>query len=266
MNERLQLSTLWDRVAAYLRDDLQLVLPIAGAFFFLPSIILTYFMPATTAGTFSPSMLPPMLLVLLLQTVGQLAIFSLMLDPRRPTVSEALHYAMQRLLPAVGVQFIVFAMVCALLVVAQLVVALFGGATMVRGGAIDNAALMGMAMAGLLVASPVLIYFLARLSIVFPVVMLERLSPVNSMRRAFELTKGNGWRIAAIIVVAIVLYMFVLVALGAALGGVFMLIGRLLGMQWLGNLLTLLVSAGFGTIANLIITVGLGFLYRDLAR
>src|SRR3546814_8115451 len=59
-------------------------------------------------GEFSLPMLVSILLILFFQTIGQLAIFALLLDTTKPTVAQALRLASRRLLPAIGVQFMVF--------------------------------------------------------------------------------------------------------------------------------------------------------------
>jgi hypothetical protein len=263
MTHRLRPSALWDRTAACLREDLPVLLPVAGAFFFLPSIILTRLIPSEPLNAVTISVLLPIIVLLLLQTIGQLGIFLLVLDPRKPTVADALKGALRGLVPAIGVQFAVLSIVCTLLIVGQLVAILFGGGGMMRSG--DNAALMRLAVLGMVIASPAILYLLARFSVVFPALMLERLTPVESLRRAFRLTAGNAWPILALILVATFFYLFLQLALGTALGGIFMLLGRLLGVEALGVLLTIIFTAALGTVANLIITVALGFLYSDLA-
>lgn len=266
MDEQVGLMSLWDRVTAFLRQDLHVVLPVAGAFFFLPTVILTRFLPATaTIGEFSPAMLPPMLLILLLQTIGQLVIFILVLDMRKPTVANAMRLAFRRLLPAVGAQFMLLAMICGLLVAAQLLVMLFGGSAMMSASAGTDGA-MQMAAIGIAIASPAILYLLARFSVAFPALVTAPLTPLEAMRRAFGLTRGQGWRIAALFVVAGLFYLFVQLALGAAFGGIAMLIGKLLGMEMLATLMILLFTALVGTIATLIITVAISFLYSDLAQ
>ena len=42
--------------------------------------------------------------------------------------------------------------------------------------------------------------------------------------------------------------------------------GRLIGVESLGLLFTLVLTAALGTVANLVITIALGFAYRELAR
>src|SRR3546814_16578257 len=119
MGERLRLSALWDRVAVILREDIHVLLPVAAAFFFLPSIVLTRLVPSAAIGEFSLPMMVSILLILFFQTIGQLAIFALLLDTNKTTVAQALRLASLRLLPAIGVQFMVFGMICSLLLVAQ---------------------------------------------------------------------------------------------------------------------------------------------------
>src|SRR3546814_19993592 len=70
MGERLRLSALWDRVAVILREDIHVLLPVAAAFFFLPSIVLTRFVPSAAIGEFSLPMLVSILLILFFQTIG----------------------------------------------------------------------------------------------------------------------------------------------------------------------------------------------------
>lgn len=264
MAEGFRPSTLWDRVAAWIRDDLQIILPVAGAFFFLPSVIFTRFLPQSQAE-FSAAMIVPMLLILVFQTIGQLSIFGLLLDPRNPTVRDALQLGLRRLIAAIGAQLMIFAMLCGLLLVGQIIAMLFGGASVARGGG-NNAAMMRLAAMGLVIVSPAILYLLARLAVVFPVLVRERLTPVVALRRAFALTQGNGWKIVGLILIVTSLYLLVQVALTAAFGSVFGIAGRLLGLQAVAELLTLILVSALGTAGTVIITAGLGFIYRDLAR
>lgn len=264
MAEGFHLATLWDRVSAWLRDDLQIVLPVAGVFFFLPSVILSRFLPAS-AEAFTPGMLAPLLLMLLLQTAGQLVIFALLLDTGKPTVRQAIRQGAHRLVPAIGVQLMIFAIFCGLLLVGQILVMLFGGAAGKVAQA-DNAAMLRLAAMGLLIASPAILYLLARALVVFPVLMRESLAPLAALRRAFDLTRGHGWKIAGLILAATFLYFLIQIAFTAAFGSVFTVMGRLLGLEAVAALLTLLLVSALGTIATLLATGGIGFIYRDLAR
>lgn len=267
MDNRLRLASIWDDVVAYLRDHGQILLPIAAACFFLPAVVAARFMPApsSTFGSISPSVILPMAAMFIAQTVGQLAIFVLMLNPGQPTVGQALAVAMRRLPVAIGVQLLVFAMLCALLVAAQILVMILMGTGVLRAGATGDG-VMRIAVLALALASPAIVYLLARLVVIYPALIGESLTPIEALRRTVRLTAGNGWKIVGLILVASLLYLFVQLALGNAFGAIFVLLGRLLSMEGLGNLLAIIFTAGLGSVANLVFTLGVGFLYRDLAR
>src|SRR3546814_17655853 len=97
MTQRLRPSALWDRTAACLRENLTVLLPVAGVFFFLPSVIMARLMPAGPVGSLDLGILLPIGVMLLFQTIGQLAVLLMVLDPHKPTVREALNGAMRAL-------------------------------------------------------------------------------------------------------------------------------------------------------------------------
>src|SRR3546814_20357686 len=95
----------------------------------------------------------------------------------------------------------VFGLICALLVVAQLIAAIFGGAALMRPGGAESASVMRLAVLGTLIASPAILYMLARFLVVFPVLTMDRLTPFEALRRAFRLTQdrqsvGSGKSVA----------------------------------------------------------------------
>src|SRR3546814_18010341 len=90
MTQRLRPSALWDRTAACLREDLTVLLPVAGVFFFLPSVIMARLMPAGPVGSLDLGILLPLGVMLLFQTIGQLAVLLMLSDPPQPTVRDAL--------------------------------------------------------------------------------------------------------------------------------------------------------------------------------
>lgn len=125
---------------------------------------------------------------------------------------------------------------------------------------------MRIAMLALALASPAIVYLLARLIVVYPALISEALTPFEALRRTVRMTSGHGWKIAGLILMAAMLYIFVQLALGSAFGAIFVLLGRLLGLEGVGSLLAVMFTAGLGAVANLVFTVGIGFLYRALAR
>src|SRR3546814_11958352 len=79
-----------------------------------------------------------------------------------------------------------------------------------------------LAVIGMVIASPAILYALARLAVVFPALLLERLTPLEALRRAFRLTSGSAVPILALILVATFLYLFLQLALGTVVRWVFM--------------------------------------------
>src|SRR3546814_5391095 len=90
----------------------------------------------------------------------------------------------------------------------------------------------------MVIASPAILYALARLAVVFPALLLERLTPLEALRRAFRLTSGSAVPILALILVATFLYLFLQLALGTVVRWVFMSLGLLFGVESLGLLFT----------------------------
>src|SRR3546814_16046108 len=93
MTQRLRPSALWDRTAACLRENLTVPLPVAGVFFFLPSVIMARLMPAGPVGSLDLGILLPIGVMLLFQTIGQLAVPLMVRDPHTPTLPAALNGA-----------------------------------------------------------------------------------------------------------------------------------------------------------------------------
>src|SRR3546814_15048788 len=118
----------------------------------------------------------------------------------------------------------------------------------------------------MVIASPAILYALARLAVVFPALLLERLTPLEALRRAFRLTSGSAVPILALILVATFLYLFLQLALGTVVRWVFMSLGLLFGVESLGLLLPPVLTAALGTVANLVTTLPLGFVLRELSR
>jgi len=255
MTNRIRLADLWDHGLAYMRRNNTLLVPVAAAFFFLPSVLLSSFLPQSPAEFSHAPAILALVAILLCQLVGQLAILTLMIGGGRPTVGESLVRAGSRLPAALGVMFFFGALVVAVLIVAQLLVMTIGGGR--------NATTM-MALS-LVIASPFLAYLIGRAAMALPVLAGENLSLPHAIRRAFTLSAGHGWQIAGLLLVAMSLYLLVQLVLGMSIGGVFLLLERLIGLAGIGGLLVTLMLSAIAAATNLIITVGTALIYRDLA-
>src|SRR3546814_20877075 len=115
---------------------------------------------AGPVGSLDLGILLPIGVMLLFQTIGQLAVLLMVLDPHKPTVREALNGAMRALAPAIGVQFAILSVVCAFLIVGQLIALLFTGGAAQAG---DTAEMNRLAVVGQGFASTALLYAPPRL-------------------------------------------------------------------------------------------------------
>src|SRR3546814_14247445 len=99
MTQRLRPSALWYRTAACLRENLTVLLPVAGVFFFLPSVIMARLMPAVPVGSLDLGIFLPIGVMLLFQTINTLPVLLLVLDSHKPNVLDRLNAERRALEP-----------------------------------------------------------------------------------------------------------------------------------------------------------------------
>lgn len=261
MNDRLDLSRLVEETLDYAKANLQLLLPLAGAFFFLPSVLTSRMLPDEVASfdSISGTLVLALLIVFVIQTIGQLAILGLMLLPGSLTVRQCLELAVRRLGLAIGVQFLMFAVICLTFIVAQVLVLL-----LFSGGAGESASVRAAGQA-MLVASPFIIYLLARFFIAYPLVVAEKASPFMALRQAFMSTAKVGWKLAAFIIGGGMTYLFLQLVLGSAIRVTFQMIGKAIGLQGLGVLLADAGTSLLGAVASVFFTIAMGIAYRQIS-
>lgn len=236
---KLSYDAAWADLAAMAKNNASVLAILAGAFLLLPNFAELLFAPPPNIRGFDWNALRQMedyyrenALVLILCNLpvwlGSAGILSLLLDPRRLTVGDALKSGL-RLLPSV----IVLNWLTELAIVTGLLLLLVPG-----------------------------IYLIGRLMLAAPAQMAERIgNPIRAMGRSFALTAGNGWRIAGFVALIVVVAVIVASAVNAVLGILFNLV---LPNDILGAGLALLRSTIGATTALLILLLGAA-LYRQLA-
>lgn len=172
---KISYSDWWDDIVATLRSNASIFIAIAGAFVFLPSLVAGLFstpIEPLAQGASSAEALQRLLdnyadnwvsqvALLLLGTLGQLVLFIVLLDPRRPRVGEAFRSALPLFVPFLGVGILV-------------------------------ALMFGVAAALFVVPA---LYLVGRIQLSGAALVAERVGPIEAVRRSFALTKGQGWRI-----------------------------------------------------------------------
>jgi Membrane domain of glycerophosphoryl diester phosphodiesterase len=229
MTMKLDFTAAWNDAVALLKAHKDMVLPIAGVFILLPAILLGYFIPEPEIPAelgdeamfavimqFYKDIAPWLFLTTLLAFIGNLAIYSLVLNDAKPTVGEALRLALGFFLP-----MFVASMLSSLAI-------LFGFILLIVPG----------------------IYLAIKFSLVGPALVAENIkSPVAALSRSWQLTKGNSLNILAfyliIGVVAVVIYLVIAGLLGALVSFVLPASAALLLMALISGILETLLSVAF---------------------
>lgn len=195
---KLDTGQAWTEAMAMLKGQREILLTIAGAFFLLPAMLLNALNPfASPPDANSIEQLtaaysvwvsenwPWLLIVALLAVLGRLAILILLLAPERPTVGQAL---------AAGAAMLLVAFILNILI-----------------GFLVGAGLLLFIIPGF--------YLFARSFLAETLLVAERLrSPVRPIARAFEVSKGNGWRIFFLVAIIWLAIQFIAGAVGTVAG------------------------------------------------
>ncbi len=239
MGNKLDLGAAWNSAVALMSANKDVILVVAGVFFFLPNAIFTMVIPevAEPSSSANPDDIEMVyaqaaeqlsahfssywwtyLLLGVVQTIGVLGLLTLLTDRARPTVGEALQAGAAGLLPYFAAQIGVYGIFAAVFAIGFLI----------------------SPAVGALLALPLLIAFLyvsIKVSLLTPVIAIEReRNPLAAIKRSWQLTKGNSFRILAFfLLLMIVLIVITLIAgllfslfaaLGDSVGGIVIALGN----------------------------------------
>lgn len=247
---KLDLSAGWDGAIAMIRANREVVLVLAGVFFFLPYLAFSLFLPDMGVAEASASEQPDMdaiagliqdfyaefwwalLLLALIQSVGAIASLAVLGDHARPTVGDAIRRGVMLLPTQLGAQII-----AALAIFAPIVLA---GAI---GVATGSAALAGLLP---LIALPVVIYIVVKFSLTSPAIAVDQMrNPLAALARSWRLTKGNSFRLFFFFLLLIVAFVVASTVLNLTIGLVLALLGeelQLIGLAITGALINAIFS------------------------
>ena len=253
---RVSFGDVWEQTRTFIAKEAALLLPVALLCFAIPLMIWSLVMPETLDPAKPPApgawMLAPAPLMIV-QLVGWLALVSLTLIPAI-SVREAMHHALRRLPAALGVVLLLAGMG---FVLALAVAILAGFASAISGSGRDGAQqifIVGMMAALLAVAT--------RLAVLWPNVVDGRSGPIGTLKRTLRLTKGNGWRLLGLLILAAVVSGIIDLTAEKAGGSVLLILGRIVGNEALGQSLTLALSAVVVGLWQMVMVVYVAFLYR----
>lgn len=242
---KLSYTDWWNDIVAILRTNASILLALAGAFVFLPVLaagfLTTPLEPLPEGATPSEALARftefyaqnwlPQVVVLLLSTLGQLLIFIVLLDARRPRVGEAFGLAAPLFLP-----FFITSVLVGLI--------LFGGF--------------------ILLVIPFL-YLLGRIQLSNAALVAERLNPVAAISRSFALTRGQGWRIFFFVFLVFLVAIVIQAAVSGTVGTALALLAGDAARLSLPKLLLAAIDALFASAFFLLAAALWVTLYRRLA-
>lgn len=263
-----KMSTVWDRTAEFLSDNIGAVLPIALLAFFLPASIEGNF-EAATAGAGSGLLWTFRLVQFafaLLSVWGTLALTAMALDMGSESETPGM-IAGKRLPLALLVGIVTLVAVCALALPIPIVLAANGidlnaiaegGEIPMTVGIAGFVALYALAIAGLV------IWLAARMILTTPVIVREGRG-LGALRQSWRLTRGIALRVIGVIFLFALLSWVASLAANTVFGSVFALIaGPDRGGVTLGGVLTSIIVAAVQTAFTVLIPIFTAKLY--LAR
>ncbi|MBB3955458.1 glycerophosphoryl diester phosphodiesterase membrane domain-containing protein [Novosphingobium sediminicola] len=258
---RFDSNLAWRTAHSAILANRDVLLALAGVFFLLPRLAFALLMPDPPAAqgaspaqsmqameAFYATALPYVIPMILFQAVGVLAILTLFTDRSRPTVGQALSLGAKGVFPYVLAQIMLAAAIA-----------------MVGGGLIGVLALTkqpALAGGGMIVVMIVAIAAYIRMSLVGPVVAVERVyNPARALMRSWAITRGNGWRLLGFALLVGVVVMVAMVAV-VSIGGS---IGTLAGGPDTGRIISAVVSSLLAAMVTLYIAGLMAAIHRQLA-
>ena len=254
----------WQQAVTSVSANRDVLFPVAGVFFLLPAVLSGYFMADLQAAMMQslgdPEAMARLmdghmgsffgvgLATALAQAIGGLALLT---DRTRPTVGQAIGSAIRALPTLIGAG-LVMAFGYLLLAV---VFALVSGGT--------AGASSGLAGIVLMVMLVVMVYVTVKLSLLLPVVVIERvMNPLAALARSWRITRGNSFRIFAFYALLFVTYIVLATVATMLVLGLFALVTE---PGALAMLFTGVVSGTIGAIANVLFIAVLAAVHRQLA-
>ncbi len=261
---KFDMSAAWRDATAMMTRNREVLLIIAGLFFFLPSVVLALFTGDTQAEMESIAISDPelatqaamavygqwwwlLVLISLASIVGYLALLALLRDHTRPTVGQAIRIGITGLLPAIGTYIL-------------LVIGLGLGIGILAAVAVGTGSTAIGALI-VVIAAVLAIYVSVKLSLSGPVIAIDKVyNPIKVLTRSWRLTKGNSLRLFLFYLLLAIVYIVIAVILGMIVGALTLAVGTGVGLT-LNGILSGLISAAMSVVFVAVIAAA----HRQLA-
>jgi hypothetical protein len=257
---KFDMSAAWRDATAMIGANREVLLVVAGIFFFVPSLILAFAvgdmeeLAMANPEDIQQAVLAMyadwgwlFVLVSLATMIGYLALLALLRDNNRPTVGEAIKIGLIGLLPAIGAYVV-------LMLGLGVVVALLAG----LAGASGNAAIAALAAIIIVV---VVVYVMVKVSLSGPVIAIEKVyNPFRILARSWQLTKGNSFRLFLFYLLLVVAYLVISIVIGMIVAVLILALG-----ESAGTIVNALLSGVVGAVAYTVFVAVLAAAHRQLA-
>lgn len=251
---KLSISKAWDEARETLGRNASLLTTVALALFVLPGVVSEVVTPAAPPGE-----LPKLgtwtivtVVALLIALVGQLAVIRLAIGSRH-TVGEAISHGARRA-PVYFVATLIWILPFLLI-----------GALLFGMVAKDPQAPPPAAALGLLLLGCVMLFFAIRMLMTSPVASAEPVGPVAIVKRSWELTRGNWWRLFAFFLLLVIAVVVAVTAVGAVAGVIAELVLGGVEPLTVGALFVALFTQLVSAAVSVVLMVMLARIYVQLA-
>jgi hypothetical protein len=267
------MSTVWDRTTEFVGDNLAPLTPIVVFGMFLPIALIGNLVPLVGAIGLTGSSVAGILVVILslASNWGAVAVTALAINPVAGR-SAAVGTANRRFLPVVAINVIALIAVFVLFLPATIGFAMSGipmgqmtGQTTVVQPSLEtvSAPIVLFATLYLLVLLPVLLWIVARLSVINPTLINEHRG-LGVFARAFRLTHGSALKIMGVILLYLIVSQIAGLAARMVAGAVFGILIGGVGLMSASAILTACVVAIVSTLFSVLAVVFLAKLYLAL--
>lgn len=256
----LSISRAWDEARVALAQNRRLLSPVALGLVLVPAVVSSMVEPRPVPGE-QPEPGGWMwitLAMIIVMLTGQLAI-ALMTNGWQGSVGGAIGRAVRRLPTLImSALLIMVPLVLILSVILAMVGLSTGGA-----GEFTSAALTPTGWLVLLAGLVILLVIGVRLLPLVVIVASGDEGPIDSIKRAFELTRGHFWKLLGFMLLATVAFLIVAAAVGAVFGS---LIAFLLGAPEPWSVSLALVALAAGLVQAAFVTIYTAMLARITAQ
>jgi hypothetical protein len=224
---KFDMSEAWREAMAMLSGNREVLLVVAGLFFFLPNVALGFalggmqeIMAMVDPKQAEDAMMTLMadkwwLIVLgaLAAIIGNLALLALLRDQQRPTVGEALKTALRGLLPAFAANLLL-----------GISIGVVFGALLVIARATGNQALAALV---LVICAIGVIYVAIKFSLTAPVIAIDQvMNPIRALVNSWRLTKGSSLRLFSFYLLLGIAFLVLYIVVGFVLTLVTVALGK----------------------------------------